>query len=160
MPITPFHFGPGLLLKAASPGRVSLTAFIAANVVIDIESGVNLVAGRYPVHGPLHTFLASSVAGLVVGALVFGVAGRLGWTRRWPGETAKRPALLGGWLGGASHVLLDGVMHRDIRPFLPFTDANPLLRVVDLSTLHLFCVATGVLGLAWIAARYARRDAA
>jgi uncharacterized membrane protein YsdA (DUF1294 family) len=157
VPVTPFHFGPGLLLKAAAPRRVSLTAFVLANVVIDVESAVNLMAGRMPVHATLHTFVVAPVLGLAVGVLVH-VLARAG---RWRGpETALGPALAGGWLGGFTHVVLDGVMHRDIRPFWPFTDANPLLRVVDLRTLHLVCVAVGALGLAWLAARYARRVAA
>lgn len=155
MPVTPFHFGPGLLLKATAPRRVSLTAFVLANVVIDVESAVNLMAGRMPVHGTGHTFAVALVLGLVVGALVHALA------RRWKSpETALVPALTGGGLGGFMHVLLDGVMHRDMRPFWPFTDANPLLRVVDLPALHLVCVTTGALGLAWLGARYARRDRA
>jgi membrane-bound metal-dependent hydrolase YbcI (DUF457 family) len=156
VPVTPFHFGPGLLLKAAAPRRVSLTAFVLANVAIDVESVVNLVAGRMPVHATLHTFAVAPVLGLALGAVVHAPA-RAG---RWKNpETALAPALTGGWLGGFTHIVLDGVMHRDIRPFWPFTDANPLLRVVDLPALHLVCVATGALGLAWLAARSARRAA-
>lgn len=151
MPVTPFHFGPGLLLKAAARGRLSLTAFVAANVVIDVESGVNLLAGRTPVHATLHTLGVAMLAGLAVGALVHVAGRRLG--ARKASSWARGPALLGGWLGGVTHVLLDGVMHPDIRPFLPLTAANPLLGAVDLGTLHLFCLATGLLGLALLAVR-------
>ena len=37
MPITPFHFGPGALIKAAVPDHFSWTVFALANVVIDLE---------------------------------------------------------------------------------------------------------------------------
>jgi hypothetical protein len=33
MPVTPFHFGIGALAKGAAPARVSLTAFVASQVV-------------------------------------------------------------------------------------------------------------------------------
>lgn len=153
MPVTPFHFGPGLLVKAAAPTRFSFTAYALANVVIDIESGVNLLTGQTPVHAQVHTFVLGVPVGLALGLLV--CLGARALRVRGPRLAA---AIWGGGLGGALHILLDGVMHRDIRPFWPFTDANPLLRVVGLQALHLFCVATGVLGLAWLAARAVRRD--
>ena len=157
MPVTPFHFGPGLLLKAAAPRALSLTAFAAANVVIDVESAVNLVAGRHPVHATLHTLPAATAVGLLVG---LGLSG-LGVLRRRSdsAELALRPALVGGLLGGATHPLLDGVMHGDIRPFLPLTGANPLLGAVGLGALHLLCVAAGAAGLLWMAWRWQRRPA-
>lgn len=38
MPVTPFHFGIGALANGVAPSRVSLAAFIAAQVVIDCET--------------------------------------------------------------------------------------------------------------------------
>lgn len=150
MPVTPYHVGPGVLLKAVAPRAVSLTAFIGANVAIDVESVVNLLAGRFPVHATLHTVGVALAVGLGVGV---GIAW-VGHWRRWRGaEWSTAPALLGGALGGVSHSLLDGIMHADIRPFLPLTADNPLYRVVGLDVLHGACVAAGVVGtgvLAWL----------
>ena len=149
MPVTPYHVGPGVLLKAVAPRTVSLTAFVGANVVIDVESVVNLLTGRFPVHATLHTVGMALAVGLAVG---LGTAWVGRW-RRWRGpEGATGPALLGGALGGLSHSLLDGIMHADIRPFLPLTADNPLYRVVGLDVLHGACVVAGVVGagvLAW-----------
>ena len=147
MPITPFHIGPGVLCKAAAPRAVSLTAFTAANVVIDVESVVNIMAGRAPVHATLHTFAVGLAVGLVVGALVAWLGKR--WRPNWT-DLKPVPALVGGLLGGLSQPLLDAIMHADMRPFLPFTDANPLLGLVDLGVLHLACVLSGMVGLAWL----------
>jgi len=58
---------------------------------------------------------------------------------------ARRPVLVGGLLGGVTHPLLDGLMHADIKPFLPFSTANPLLGLVPVGSLLWFCVATGIL---------------
>ena len=154
MPVTPFHVGPGVLLKAVAPRRVSLTAFAAANVAIDVESVANLLLGRYPVHATLHTFLAATLVGLAVGAAV-GWAGRV--RRSASHELRMGPALVGGLLGGASHPLLDGIMHADIRPFLPVSEANPLYRLIGLDALLGLCLAAGVLGVAGLAVRHALR---
>ena len=153
MPITPFHLGPGALLKAALPQRVSLTAFVAANVVIDSESVVNLLAGRWPVHAELHSLLGALMVGIAAAVSVAG----LGRWRGWRGaEWALPSALAGGVLGGLGQTLLDAVMHADLRPLVPFTEANPLLRIVALDVLHGVCLAAGLAGIAGLAWRWWR----
>lgn len=162
MPFTPFHFGPGLLVKAAAPRHVSFAAFVAANVAIDVETLVNMIAGQTPLHAMLHTLPAAAAVGLAAGLALVGAAGaarRLGAGTAWRGSEARcGPALVGGLVGGVSHSLLDGLMHADIRPFLPVTAANPLLRLVDVGTLHALCVAAGALGAVWLAVRRVRRS--
>ena len=37
-------------------------------------------------------------------------------------------------------------MHVDMEPFAPISGANPLLRLVSVGWLHVFCVASGLLG--------------
>ncbi len=158
MPITPFHFGPGLLLHSAAPRRVSFSALAAANILVDLESAYYLITGGMPVHRTLHTFAVAPAAGLAAGWLVY-----LAWRflERWSDLRAPTlsAALLGGFLGGVTHALLDGIMHSDMRPFWPFSTANPLLGWTDLTTLHLFCVASGVVALLVLAARHWRRAA-
>ncbi len=55
MPITPFHLGPGLLIKTAVPKGFSLSAFASVQVAIDIEVIVNVARGHDPLHGFFHT---------------------------------------------------------------------------------------------------------
>jgi membrane-bound metal-dependent hydrolase YbcI (DUF457 family) len=107
---------------------------------------VNLLSGHHPVHATLHTLPVASIVGLATGLAVAAV-GRIRRRAASP-EWARGPALLGGVLGGASHALLDALMHADIRPFLPLSALNPLLGVVSLGTLHLMCAGAGVVGLA------------
>ncbi|MET0553679.1 MAG: hypothetical protein ABW221_11620 [Vicinamibacteria bacterium] len=160
MPVTPFHFGVGLLGKGVAPRAVSLCAFVASQVVIDCESAYFLfVARAEPVHRVLHTFALATPVGALVGLAVWAV----GRGVRWPpaldwlrSDCALRPALVGGLLGGLTHPLLDGIMHDDIRPFRPFSDANPLLDAMGLGPLHLACVLLGAAGVALLALRVAR----
>lgn len=62
--------------------------------------------------------------------------------------------------GTYSHVLLDSLMHADMKPFAPFSAANPLLGAVFLNTLHGFCVLAGVVGGVVIAVRHLFRGRA
>jgi hypothetical protein len=110
MPITPFHFGPGAAIHAAAPRYVSFLAFCAANVLMDIEPMYYILTRQYPLHRFFHTYVGAAIVAI--------------------GATA----------GTFSHVLLDSVMHSDIRPFAPFSDSNPLRGVISVQALQ---------GLAW-----------
>ena len=54
--------------------------------------------------------------------------------------------------GGIFHSVLDGIMYADIRPFRPFSDANPLYGLVSVRALYLFCIITGLVGAALLLA--------
>lgn len=44
-------------------------------------------------------------------------------------------------------------MHRDISPFAPFSEANPLLNMVSVSSVHWLCISAGFLGFALLGIR-------
>jgi hypothetical protein len=161
MPATPFHLGPGLLVKAVAPRQFSMAAYSVAQVVIDLESGYYLLRGEYPVHRQAHTFFLGGLIGLVCGLIV----SRVGewWARprdlvpeALAAEYRLPIAAMSGIFGGIFHSVLDGIMHADIRPFRPFTDANPLYGLVSLRVLYLFCIVTGFVGAALLLARERR----
>jgi hypothetical protein len=158
MPATPFHFGPGLLVKAAAPRQFSMAAYSLAQVVIDIESGYYMLQEATPVHRQAHTFLVGGLIGLLCGLIV----SRVGvWFARprdaipeaLAAEYRLPVAVVSGVFGGLFHSVLDGIMHADIRPFRPFTTANPLYGLVSVQILYLFCIVTGVVGAALLLAR-------
>jgi hypothetical protein len=159
VPVTPFHFGLGVLFKGIAPARTSLLSFVASQVVIDLETAFHLLRGEWPVHRALHTFILATPVGLLTGLLIWCVGRWLGrFDQRWPAEFRLAPALVGGGLGGLTHPLLDGVMHSDIQPLAPFTTRNPLYLAIGLGWLHWLCVAAAVVGgLLW-SMRPAARD--
>ena len=150
MPITPFHFGLGAALTAVAPRQCSFLSFCAVNVLIDIESLHNMREGNFPVHAFFHTYPgASLLAGLTV--LLFLLARwcasriRLPNFYRWQQLTVLQVS--GGAISGAwSHVFLDSIMHADILPLHPYSDANILYEIIPLTYLHLALVALAVLG--------------
>jgi len=155
VPVTPFHFGVGALAKGLSPRRLSLSAFVASQIVIDCESAYYLfIVREWPVHRWAHTFLVASLIGLAVGVAMWAVARPI--LRRWNegpsySDWGLSQCVAGGLLGGVTHPLLDGIMHAGIQPLSPFAPGNPFLGLIGLGWLHLLCVAAGALGLALLA---------
>ncbi len=157
MPFTPFHFGPGAALHALAPRRVSFLAFCAANVFTDIEPLYYMLAGQYPIHRFLHTFPGATVTTFVI-VIGFLFARRAPPRLHLPDLLAWRElqpfqVLLGAATGTCTHILLDSVMHADLRPFAPLSNANPLLHAVSVSQLHALCIALGALSIAIMAIR-------
>jgi hypothetical protein len=68
MPITPFHFGPGAAIHSMAPRHVSLLAFCAANVLMDVEPLYYMLTHQYPLHRFIHTYLGAS---LIAASTVF-----------------------------------------------------------------------------------------
>lgn len=158
MPVTPFHFGPGLLLKSVAPQHFSWTAFAVSQIVIDCETVYFILRLEYPVHRTLHTFAGATLAGLATAVVLLAVVGRIralapkilgALEQRWAWlGTELRPVslLAGGAVGGFSHPLLDAIMHPDVHPLMPWSATNPLLGVVGLGALHLGCAVAGLVG--------------
>lgn len=174
MPFTPFHLGPAAAIKAAAPRCFSFLVFGFSQVLIDLEPAYYMLQGEAVLHRFFHTYVGATligVAALVIGKPVCtwalrllhalagsGAAGAAAGPRD-PSESRIGPgaAALGAFVGAYSHVLLDSVMHADIRPLAPFSQANPLLRVISLDALHTLCVAGAILGLVGLAVRVRRR---
>jgi len=152
MPFTPFHAGPGALLHALAPQRVSFLAFCVANILIDLEPLYYIVSGQWPLHRFWHTLTGAALV-LLATVLLFIGARRPAAAWRWVPDVFGWQALplpavaLGAGLGSFSHLVFDAVMHADLRPLAPFSDHNPLLHVMPLGLLHLGCLAAGALGL-------------
>jgi membrane-bound metal-dependent hydrolase YbcI (DUF457 family) len=59
---------------------------------------------------------------------------------RWP--VAWMSALVGTY----SHIVLDSIMHRDLKPLYPFSQANALLGLMSIEALHGLCIGSGLIG--------------
>lgn len=162
MPFTPFHLGPGLAIKGLMPNQFSLSIFALSNVAMDVEPLYRMWRVQPPMHGVSHTLagaLLIGIAAAVVGRGAITLAGRL--AARWGGEASLSlritwlQAWLGALLGTGSHLLLDAVMHDDMRPFAPLTDANPLLMTAWMLHLHLACILAAMFGTVLLLARAA-----
>jgi hypothetical protein len=170
MPFTPFHMGFGLAAKAAAGNRLGLIAFGLSQVLIDIEPGVRMLLGTDELHGWSHTLLgAVAIAALATWWsqwLVLLLAGRWNdevrhYGQDWlsvPGAFSGPVAALGAFVGTISHLVLDSLMHADMKPLAPFSDANPLLGLVAHDAVYSSMVVLGVIGaLLWLVRQWINR---
>lgn len=119
---------------------------------MDIEPLYYMLTHQYPLHRFFHTYVGASIVAVAT-VMLFAAARHVAKNTTSPGSGA---VTLGAFAGAYSHILLDSVMHRDIRPFAPFSDSNPLLGVISLPALHWSCVIAGIAGLALLAVRSIR----
>lgn len=150
MPFTPLHFGVGALCHAVAPRRVSLSAFCAGTVLIDLEPLYYLLRGEFPLHRFWHSYVGATLL-LLLAQLAFR------WLRRrdWFGfpQLTRANVFAGLSLGLYSHVLLDSVMHADMHPWWPVLGHNALLNWVSIDALYNGCLLAGVLGFIWLVLR-------
>ena len=161
MPFTPFHMGPGILVKALLQGSFSLMVFGWTQIVMDIQPLVVLLTGEGHLHGFSHTYVGATLIG-VISALTGKYAAEFGL--RLIGQTRHVPigwtiAIVSAFIGSYSHVLLDSLMHADLEPFAPFVAANSFLGFVSIDVLHKFCLYSGLAGasLYFVASHWLKR---
>jgi len=129
-----------------------------SQVAIDIEPLVRIIRGDAVLHGFTHTYLGATLIGIASVILGRPVCQFLlnYWTPdpgspfmtwlRGPTVISWPAALSGAFVGTYSHVFLDSIMHSDLQPFAPLSEANGLLHVISVDVLHLGCILAGVLG--------------
>jgi len=169
MPFTPFHMGPGILIKAVLQGSFSLMVFGWAQIVMDLQPLFVLLIGEGHLHGFSHTYVGATLLAIFsalsgkylseIGLKVIGMANKSN-----PINIAWWVALVSAFIGTYSHVLLDSLMHGDIEPFYPFSQENSLLGLISISELHQYCLYSAVIGaliyysIQYAVKKYNKRD--
>lgn len=150
MPFTPYHMGPGILVKALLRGSFSLMVFGWTQVIMDAQPLAVMLTNQGTLHGFTHTYAAAVVIALlaaVTGKYLAQAALRLGGRRNLRGMTVPwAVAFASAFIGSLSHVALDSLIYADIRPFAPVSQANPSLGFVSPSTLYDLSALSGIVG--------------
>ena len=151
MPFTPYHMGPGILIKALLQGSFSLMVFGWAQIIMDIQPLIVMLTGEGHLHGFSHTYLGASLLGIFsafsgkylseFGLLIIGISKRSN-----PIKIAWWVVFLSAFIGTFSHVLLDSIMHADVEPFFPLTKHNQLWAILNYEQIHKLCLYSGILG--------------
>jgi membrane-bound metal-dependent hydrolase YbcI (DUF457 family) len=170
MPFTPFHLGPALVAKASVPRAFSLVVFAGSQVLIDLEPLIRMLRGDRVLHGFSHTIGGATLVGLCAAVLMRPIVNwvfpkfladpqpaLITWIRG--PETISWAVALGSAMTGTySHLIFDGLMHADMHPFRPFSDANPLLGLVSVGDVYLGCVVAGAIGVALFGLGFGARE--
>ena len=172
MPFTPFHMGAALIAKPALNRSISVITFGIAQIVMDIEPGIGMLTGADVLHGPTHTILGALVIAYLVMLIAPVVCNFL--LSKWNKEvtlhklpwlvqseaTSKTAVTVGAFFGTLSHVFLDSLMHHDIHPLMPFSQANPLNGLISHDGVYQLCAIAGVFGaVVWLVMQWLGRPA-
>ena len=148
MPFTPVHLGPAALFKSVLGERFSFVVFGGSQVLIDIEPLVQIVRAEPILHGPSHTIAGATVIGFLAAGLGKPIGQVFLRSISYPEPHISWAAsFVGAFVGTYSHILLDGIMHSDMSPWVPFATENTLLGLISVQDLHYVCLGSGVLGL-------------
>lgn len=92
-----------------APNKVSNVSFVLANIMMDWESIIFALTGvgaiSHASHEPVY---------MLVWTTIIAICGIR--SMKW---------VLGSYLGGFTHLILDGMVHPDIEPFRGFIQGNP-----------------------------------
>lgn len=150
MPFTPFHMGPGIVVKAILQGSFSLMVFGWAQIVMDVQPLLVMISGEGHLHGFSHTYVGATLLAIFsaltgkyvseIGLFVF----RL--NKQWQVKIAWWVSFLSAFIGTFSHVFLDSIMHTDVEAFFPFTTENSFIGLISVQALHQACLYSALVG--------------
>ena len=148
MPFTPLHMGPGIVIKAALQGGFSLMVFGWSQIVIDIQPLVVMLTGQGELHGFSHTLLGATLIGLLCGLTgkplgEFGL--RVIRAQKYL-PISWRVSVTSALIGTYSHIFIDSIMHADVLLMSPLSTARPLHSIISIEALHVWCLASAVVG--------------
>jgi membrane-bound metal-dependent hydrolase YbcI (DUF457 family) len=150
VPVTTYHLGPGILVKALLRGSFSLMVFAWTQLVMDVQPVVVAMTGKGQPHGFTHTYVGATLLAVLSGFtgkyLADLVLRLVPAARRAVMSVPWRVAFISGFIGAYSHVLIDSVVHPEMQPFAPFSAANSLAGVLSGSALQSLCVYSGLVG--------------
>ena len=122
-----------------------------AQIVMDLQPLFVLLTGEGHLHGFSHTYVGATLLA-IFSALTGKYLSELGL--KLLGITKKHnPIQISWWvafgsafIGTYTHVALDSIMHNDVEPFYPLSQANSLLGFITVDELHQFCLFSALLG--------------
>ena len=150
MPITPFHIIAAAPIKAIAPKHFSWSIFTLTNIFIDLEPITYFMLTGIPAHKFFHSILGATILGLINALFFRKLCANyiIKWNknlhpidRKWLEVLNPKiyiyDALIGGLIGAWSHLLLDSMVHDDIKPLWPFNNSNTFSNVITTPPSHI-----------------------
>jgi hypothetical protein len=165
--------GAALIVKPTAQRNFSVLSFGVAQLAMDIEPMVGMIRNSDILHGPSHTVLGALLIAFIVAWMAPPICNLilrrynlevrflgLEWLQE-PHSVTRTAVMTGAFFGTLSHIILDSLMHFDIHPLAPFSDANPLLNLVSVDGVYQLCTVAVLVGVAaWLVLKWMRRGIA
>jgi membrane-bound metal-dependent hydrolase YbcI (DUF457 family) len=155
VPFTPFHLGPALLFGLALFAIFDLPTLLVASVIPDLEPFcvIYFHVSDYPLHGFFHSYLGSSILGVLAPFIVYPLRSLLNMLMvafRIPQKSSFKRILFTSFAGVYFHVFLDSFLYEEMVPFYPF-QGNPFINILSsydsYRVVYGFCSITAILGV-------------
>ena len=160
MPITPFHIIAAAPIKAIIPRHFSWSIFSLTNIFIDLEPITYFIFTGVPSHKFFHSIFGATLIGLICALFFRKLCGNyiMKWNRnlhpidrKWLEVRNYKihlyEGITGGLIGAWSHLILDSLMHHDIKPLWPFMTNNSLLGLLSPDLILYFCSGLFITGI-------------
>lgn len=159
--------GAAMVVKPAARRHFSVLVFGITQVAMDIEPMIGMICDWEVLHGPSHTVLGAVVIALLVAWITPNFCNfllskfneevahhKMTWLQEaYP--ITKTAAFAGAIFGTFSHLVLDSLMHHDIHPLAPFSEANPLSDLISHDGVYQLCVVLGAIGtVVWVIGKW------
>ena len=161
MPITPFHIIAGFAVKSIFNKHFSWSIFALTNIIIDVEVIYYILTIGEASHKFFHTLIGSSIVALSCAIIGIPICERLlkSWNKNLQNEKSLEKlkwlstdtnitifsSFTGAFVGAYSHIILDSLMHFDVKPFEPFF-SKTFVGIISSDLLHILLVGLFVFG--------------
>ena len=162
MPITPFHIIAGFAVKSIFNKHFSWSIFALTNIIIDVEVIYYILTIGEASHKFFHTLIGSTIVALSCAIIGIPICERLlkFWNKNLQNEKSLEKlkwlstdtnisvvsSFTGAFVGAYSHIILDSLMHFDVKPFEPLFDKT-FVGIFSSDLLHISLVGLFVFGL-------------
>ena len=146
MPFTPFHMGPGILIKSLLRGTFSLLLFGYTQVLMDLQPLFSIITGIGNLHGFSHTYIGATLIALISGFSGKYIIENIFKYIKKDIKLTWKITFISTFIGSFSHIILDSIMHYDMNPFYPLKISNSLYQLLSNQQLHNFCLISGLVG--------------
>ena len=161
MPITPFHIIAGFAVKSVFNKHFSWSIFALTNIIIDVEVIYYILTIGEASHKFFHTLIGSSIVALSCAIIGIPICERLlkFWNKNLQNEKSLEKlkwlsadtnitifsSFTGAFVGAYSHIILDSLMHFDVKPFEPFF-SKTFVGIISSDLLHILLLGFFVFG--------------
>ena len=162
MPITHFHIIAGVAVKSVFNKHFSWSIFALTNIIIDTEVIYYILTIGEASHKFFHTLIGSSIVALSCAIIGIPICERLlkFWNKNLQNEKSLEKlkwlstdtnitifsSFTGAFVGAYSHIILDSLMHFDVKPFEPFF-SKTFVGIISSDLLHILLVGLFFFGL-------------
>ncbi len=129
---------------------------------MDLQPLLVILTGKGNLHGFSHTYIGATLIAIfsiltgrwIYQAIMFFIKKDFSEYQKKlfdvPKKLTLRVCIISAFIGTYSHVLLDSIMHADVKPFYPINLDNDINLIISINSLHKLCIYTGLLGVIFL----------